>query len=363
MTAAAAAEAMTLGVRDALPTAHVMRIPLADGGDGSLDAVISAGFTRRAVSTRGPTGEPIESSFAVRGRTAVVELAGSCGLTLLPGAVPAPLDSSTVGLGDAITAALGCDVDEIVVCLGGSASTDGGVGLLTALGAVARDRAGEPVVPGGRHLGRIATLDLTGLDPRVAGVRFTAATDVTSPLLGPEGAAAVFAPQKGADPDEVRLLEAGLSDWAQVLARATGVDARSVPGAGAAGGTTVAIIAALGGQVTSGARFIAEAVGLDAALDDADVVLTGEGRLDGQSLLGKGVAAVATAAVRRALPVIAICGSVTLTADELARAGVLLAVALDDHAPSGLDAMRDAAELVRITTAGALNGWLRPSGP
>jgi glycerate kinase len=125
----------------------------------------------------------------------------------------------------------------------------------------------------------------------------------------------------------------------------------------------VAIIAALGGQVTSGARFIAETVGLDAALDDADVVLTGEGRLDGQSLLGKGVGAVAAAAVRRGLPVIAICGSVTLTGDDLARSGLLLAVALDDHAPRGLDAMRDAAELVRITTAAALLGWSRPSGP
>lgn len=332
LTADDAAQALALGVRRAIPDAHVEVLPLADGGDGTLAALRAAGFTQRPVVTRGPLGVPVVSAVARRDATAVVELADACGIARLSPGVLAPMTTSTLGLGDAITDALADAPQELVLCLGGSASTDGGTGMLVALGARLLDAAGTPVAPGGLGLERIARVDLSGLDERLRAVRVVVATDVRSPLLGPDGAAAAFGPQKGASPAQVRALEAGLASWAWVLAEATGVDATDQPGAGAAGGTGLAAIAALGARPVSGAGFVHGALRLTDRIASADLVVTGEGRLDRTSLLGKGVGEVARLATTAGVPVIAVCGQVALQAEEAADAGIGTTVSLVDVA-------------------------------
>ena len=352
LPAAGAATAMALGVRAALPTARVDVVPLADGGDGTLAALGAAGYARRPVITRGPLGVPAVSAVARRGGTRVVELAASCGIALLPPGTRAPMTSTTHGLGDAIAAALDDDGDELVVCLGGSASTDGGTGLLVALGARLLDSAGAPVPAGGAGLGRIARVDLSGLDPRLARCRVVVATDVRSPLLGPDGAAAAFGPQKGASPAQVGELERGLATWASALAEATGTDAADRPGAGAAGGAGLAVIAALHGEVVSGAGFVHGALGLAGRIADADLVVTGEGRLDRTSLLGKGVGEVARLASAGGVPVLAVCGQVALADRDARAAGVTTTVDLVAHA--GDAAWRDPASSLTAAVRAAL---------
>ena len=325
-----AAQAIARAIRDATPDALVEVLPLADGGDGTVAALAAAGYEQRAIATRGPTGVPTVARVARRGGTAVVEIASACGIALLGADRLAPMTSTSLGLGDAVCAVLDDDPDEIVLGLGGSASTDGGTGLLVALGARLLDADDVPVPPGGAGLARIARLDLTGLDPRLRGRRVVVAADVRSPLLGPDGAAAAFGPQKGATPEQVVSLEDGLAAWAGVLADATGVDVRSAPGAGAAGGCGAAAIAALGAVQVSGAGFVHGALGLADRIREADLVITGEGRLDRTSLLGKGLGDVARLSSAAGVPVLAVCGQVALSPDEASAAGIRRAVALVD---------------------------------
>lgn len=359
LTAERAASAIADGVRIAMPGAVVDLLPLADGGDGSVAAFVSAGYRPEDVPSRGPTGRPEVARIAISGTTAVVEIANSCGLLLLPDGLPEPLLSSSTGLGDAILGGIDHGARHIIVCLGGSASTDGGAGMLASLGAVLRDDAGE-VVPGeGGALPRVATLDLRGLDPRLSECRFTVASDVVSPLLGEKGAAAVFGPQKGATPAEVDRLDEGLRHWAGVLAGATGRPVADIAGAGAAGGTAAALLAVLDARQVSGAELIAETLGLPRRLEDADAVITGEGHLDSQSLLGKGAMSVVAAAAARGIPVILCCGQIDLDADLLESAGVTAAASIGEIADDATDAMDRAPELLAAATALALRRWNR----
>lgn len=351
LSPAEAASAMASGVRQVLPQANLVTAPIADGGDGSLDAFVAAGYTSTTVPARGPTGERAATRIAVRGSSVVIELAGTCGMARLP-AGPAPMTSSTLGLGDAMRAALHHEPDAMIVCLGGSASTDGGAGMLAALGARLLDVDGRDVEPGGASLTRIASLDLTGIDPRLTDLPITVAVDVTAPLVGPNGAAHVFAPQKGATPDQVLLLDAGLRVWSDVLRNATAIDMAEVLGAGAAGGTAAALAGALGARLVSGAEVILDAVGLPGLLADADLVITGEGRLDEQSSLGKGVTVVAGLARAADVPALAVCGQITLEATDLRRAG-FTAWAASDEVATGTAAAR-----VSSATALALGRWL-----
>jgi glycerate kinase len=348
LTAAQAAEAMAVGVRAVLPRVECIEAPIADGGDGSVAAFLAAGFQPRHFTARGPTGEPVEAVWAWRDGTAVVELAGTCGMALLPGGHPAPMTSSTLGLGDVIADALDAGATSLLVCLGGSASTDGGTGLLVALGARLRDDIGLPVAPGGAGLRRIDELDLDGLDPRLGTVEITLAVDVLSPLLGDSGAAHVFAPQKGADAHEVVALAAGLGVWAHVLARTTGRDVASIPGSGAAGGTAAALMAVCGAQPRSGADVIASMTGLDSAIEGADLVVTGEGRFDHQSALGKGCSLVIERAHRLDVPVLLVAGSVDV--DALVNLGLS---GWAEAGPVGADARRQ----LEVATAAAVRDW------
>ncbi len=346
LTAAEASAAVGRGLRAARPDVELTSVLVADGGEGTLEAAVAAGFHRVPVSVAGPTGEPVDTAYARRGRAAVVELADACGLSRLPGGVPAPLTASSAGLGEVIVAALEAGCREVVLGIGGSASTDGGAGMLQALGAGLYDGAGRRLPLGGGALGSLASVDLAGLHPAVADGSFVVASDVDNPLLGLRGAAAVYGPQKGASPADVRHLDGALARLADVLAEALGSDHRGDPGAGAAGGVGFAALAVLGAELLAGIDVVLDLVGFDAALAGARLVVTGEGSLDEQSLHGKAPVGVARRAAATGIPVVAVCGRRAIGDKALADAGIAAAYALLDLEPDPAVCMRDAALLL-----------------
>jgi len=349
--AADVAASLKAGLLRALPELSVLSMPVADGGDGTVDACVAAGFERRAAVVPGPLGEPIEATFALRGDTAVVELAEASGLRRLPPGVLDPLHAHTRGTGAVIAAALDAGARTVVLGVGGSASTDGGTGMLAALGVRFLDAVGATVPEGGGGLDRIATVDLSGLDPRLAETEVLLASDVDNPLLGTRGAAAVYGPQKGATDQDVQLLEGGLRNLVNALTTATGERASWAvlqPGAGSAGGVGYAALAVLRAHRRSGIELVLETVGFAAALAEADLVITGEGRLDAQTLHGKAPAGVAAAAQTKGVPVVGVCGMLQLTPDELARAGFTRAYALTDIEPDPAVCMAEAGPLLVV---------------
>jgi glycerate kinase len=346
LPAAEVADAIGAGLRTVLPGAEVVTIPVADGGDGTVDAAAAAGFERVPVTVDGPTGEPVRTSYARRGEVAVVELASACGLMRLPGGRREPLTASSFGAGQALAAALAAGARRIIFGVGGSASTDGGAGLLQALGAQVLDPRGEPLARGGAALREVAALDLTGLHPALRDVSIILATDVVNPLTGPDGAAEVYGPQKGATPDQVRELADGLRRWA-VVAEATGTDWSQAPGAGAAGGVGFAALAVLGAERRLGIDVMLGLLDFDAALEGTTLVITGEGSLDAQTLAGKAPAGVAQAAAQRGIPVVAVAGRCTLTDGELARAGIGAVYTLSDLEPDPARSSAEAGLLLR----------------
>ena len=321
--------------------------PIADGGDGSIDALVSSGYARVMIDTRGATGQHGVASIGVKGDVAAVELANACGLHRQTPYGLQPLSSSSVGLGDALLSALDAAPSKLLVFIGGSASTDGGSGMLQALGARLLDANGREVAPGGQWLADIARLDLDGLDPRLRELDIVVATDVTSPLTGPDGAAQVFAPQKGANAAEVRLLDDGLRHWAHVLAAATGIDASRQPGAGAAGGVGVAAMTALNARRESGFEVLANEISLAERLAACDAVMTGEGAFDAQSLLGKGTGRIIEWARQANVPVGLVCGRIDYLPKELLELGVRASQPLDScDAESPVGRVEQAARTV-----------------
>jgi glycerate kinase len=332
LTAGQVAGHLGAGLRSVLPELDVRVVPVADGGDGTLAAAEAAGFTRVSLSASGPTGMPCACAFGLRGAEAVVELAEVSGLAQLPDSLPQPLTATSRGTGELIAAALDAGARRIVVGIGGSACTDGGAGLLEALGARITTATGDPVPPGGAGLRLAQQLELGGLHPALAEAEIIVACDVDNPLTGSRGAAAVYGPQKGAGPEDVELLDVALAHWADVVATATGQDHRDDPGAGAAGGVGFGLVAVLGARIRPGAELVFELTGLHHALAGAALVVTGEGSLDPQTLHGKAPAAVASAARDKGIRVVAVAGQVSLTAGELAAAGIDAAYALVDEA-------------------------------
>lgn len=332
LPAAAVADAVARGLRRELPDLEVVSLPIADGGDGTVAAALAAGFDPVEVTASGPTGEPVRTTYARRGHVAVIEMADVSGLARLPGGTPAPLTATSRGTGEVIAAAIAGGCRHIVLGIGGSASTDAGAGLAQALGARILDRDGREVGPGGAALAGVASIDPTALRDRTAGVRFTVACDVDNPLTGPSGAAAVYGPQKGATPYDVATLDAALDRFADVVAPTTDRERRDVAGAGAAGGVGFAALALLGAELRPGIDLVLELVRFDEQLDGVDLVVTGEGSLDQQTLHGKAVAGVAARAAQREIPVVAVCGQNTLGIAELTGAGVRAAYALTEHA-------------------------------
>jgi len=346
LTAAEVAEAVAAGVRRVSPDVVVEPVPVADGGDGTVAAALAAGFQRVDVTAAGPTGEQVSTCFARRGDVAVVEMADVSGLVRLPGGRPAPLTATSRGTGEVIAAAVDAGCRQIVLGIGGSASTDGGAGLVRALGARLLGADGTEVAEGGGALADVTDLDLGSLPKRMAGVDVTVACDVDNPLTGTTGAAAVYGPQKGAGADDVRLLDDALGHWADVVAAATGEDHRQAPGAGAAGGVGFAAIALLGAELRSGIELVLDLVGFADRLAAADLVVTGEGSLDAQTLHGKAVAGVAASARAHGVPVVAVCGRNALDAESLRTAGVGATYALTDIEPDVQRCMSEAAPLL-----------------
>jgi glycerate kinase len=358
LSAVEAAEALARGWAEAAPADEVLRRPVADGGPGFLSVLAPVTDGRLVdVSTFDPRGRPVTGSVLVAGTTAYLESAQACGLHLLTEAERDPKATTSYGLGVLVTTAVESGVREIVVGLGGSATNDGGAGMLAALGAPPVDAAGYPLPYGGAALLACAGL---GGRPRLRDVRLVAASDVDSPLLGPDGASAVYGPQKGATEADVRLLDAALGRFAGVLERdlpgcPPGLAARA--GAGAAGGLGAAILAC-GGRVESGFGLVASLTRLDAALADCDVVVTGEGRFDEQSLRGKVVAGVARAARDRGVPCVVVAGQVAPDgAADAGAAGIAEVVALADVVGGVDQALAHPAQALRTAAARVAARW------
>ncbi|CAN5339511.1 glycerate kinase [soil metagenome] len=359
LSARQAAAAMALGVRRVDPGLRTVQCPVADGGDGTLETVIAAGFERVPVYAAGPTGQPRLTAYARRGGTAVVEMAEICGLQRLPGGTPAPMAASSYGLGAVVAQALDHGCRDVVIGVGGSASTDGGAGFLAALGAVALDERDSWVIPGGAGITRCARLDLTGLRSDLDEVSFTIAADVDNPLCGPAGAAVVYAPQKGADPDQVTALDRALRSWADVVGRASRTDARELPGAGAAGGVGFAALAVLGARTRPGIDLILDLIGLDARLPGALAAITGEGSLDEQSLRGKAAVGVSRRAHAYGVPTYAVAGVSTLLPDAVRAAGLAGVLTLSEVEPDRQRCMGHAADLLAVVTERLTRASLR----
>lgn len=357
LTGPQAARAMAAGVRTVLPDAVVRIYPLADGGEGTVEAVLASGATRLTCTVPGPLWVPVEAHIALLGDTAVIEAAQACGLQLVAPSPQSALRASSAGVGTLVEHAWAAGARRLVVGLGGVATTDAGVGLASALGVRFLDADGAAVLPG--ELERLAAVRLDGLDARVHDTAFVAATDVSNPLLGPTGAAAVYGPQKGAGPREVRLLEAGLRTVADVVEAQAGA-ARDVPGAGAAGGLGWALMTLLGASVRPGADLVMDLVGLAAALDHADLVVTGEGRLDAQSRYGKGPVALAARASSRGLPTLAVAGAVEDAGPQ--EAGFAAVWSLTDQVGADAAWHQAAASLTEVT-ARAVRHWVGRAGP
>ena len=319
ISAVEAAEALAAGARQANPAAEIDLCPMADGGEGTVEAMVAAtGGEFREANTFGPLGEPMRARLGLLGdgSGSVMEMAAAAGIALVPPDMRDPLLTTTFGVGSLIRAALDLGVRRIMLGIGGSATVDGGAGCAQALGVAFIDGSGQACVCGlaGGRLASITRIDMSDRDPRIADADIRVACDVTNPLTGPDGAAAVYAPQKGATAEMVDLLEAGLANLAEVIRRDLGIDVEHLPGAGAAGGLGAGLVAFAGAKLASGVRIVADAVGLPDRLEGADLVITGEGSFDRSSRFDKAAVGVARMAAERGVPVVCIPGRATADA-------------------------------------------------
>jgi len=333
LSAREAAAAIAIGLRQELPDATLHQCPMGDGGEGTLDALLAATQAERRMATvQDALGREATAAWGWHeaSRTAFVELAEASGLQQLTRDERTALHSTTFGVGQLILAALDAGAQSLVLTLGGSATNDAGAGMLMALGARLLDSEGRPLPPGGAALADLATLELAGLDPRLAALTVQTAVDVDNPLLGPRGASAIFGPQKGATEADVARLDRALAHFADLAATALDEDFRELPGAGAAGGMGFAARAFLGATLRPGIELVMEQVNFDVLLADADWVITGEGQLDGQSLSGKTPIGIARRAERFGVPTVALVGRLGDQWQEAFEHGITAAFALAD---------------------------------
>ncbi|WP_036166537.1 glycerate kinase [Massilia sp. 9096] len=330
LSALQVAAAIEAGMREVWPDAEYLKVPVADGGEGTVQALIDAtGGRRAAVRVTGPLGEPVDAFYGLvddrdggEGLLAVIEMAAASGLESVPPARRDPLVTTTRGTGELILHALDAGARRFVLGVGGSATNDGGAGMLQALGVRLLDGGGGEIGAGGGALAQLARIDASALDARVRDSDFQVASDVANPLVGPNGASAIFGPQKGATPEVVAQLDANLRRYAAIVERDLGQDVAEVPGAGAGGGIAAAMMVFLNGRMRPGVEIVTEAVGLAGALAGADLVVTGEGRIDGQTVNGKTPMGVARVAARHGVPVIGIAGSLAADAGAVHAHGI-----------------------------------------
>jgi glycerate kinase len=354
MSATEAVAAMRAGVHEVLPDAECVGVPMADGGEGTVDAVVDALHGQHIeAEVRGPLGETVTARYGYipLRQLAVIEIAAAAGLGLISPNQRDVLRASTFGVGQLISGALDHGAEEILIGLGGSATNDGGAGMLTALGASFVDADGTPLEPGGAALRHLDRIDISGLDPRLRDTRIHVASDVTAPLLGPTGAAAVFGPQKGATPADVQTLESALTQLVTVTFATFGNANPQRAGAGAAGGLGFALVEFLGAQSKPGVDEVAVTVGLERALHGADWVFTGEGSVDAQTVMGKTPFGVAQLAVRAGARVVIFAGRVAPDASVLLGHGVERLVAINPEGTPMEQALRDGPQSLRRATA------------
>lgn len=365
LTALQVADAIEAGMREVWPDATYVKVPVADGGEGTVQALIDATGGRRVdVRVTGPLGQTVGAFYGVSGDLAVIEMAAASGLEGVPPDLRDPRTATSRGTGELIRAALDAGARRFILGVGGSATNDGGAGMLQALGVRLLDADGRDLGPGGAELARLDRIDASGLDPRVRAAAFRIACDVDNPLTGPRGASAVFGPQKGATPAMVAQLDAALAHYAEVIRRDLDQDIAHRPGAGAGGGIAAAMFVFLNGELKPGVEIVTEAIGLDAAVRDADLVVTGEGRIDGQTVHGKTPMGVAHVARRHGKPVVAIGGSLAADADAVHVHGIEVVVAavarpcsVAEALAAGADNLRRAAR--NLAAALALGGRLQ----
>lgn len=353
LNAVLAAEAMKKGILAATPRCEVACVPVADGGDGLTEVMLHGmGGQRIDVRVSGPRRKPVTAPYCLvpARQLAVVEMARASGLALLPESRQNPMQTTTYGTGELILAAMDRGAKRIIVGIGGSATCDGGIGMAAALGFRFLDDAGQPVEPVGGALGQISAIDKGQVDPRLAGLSVSTACDVTNPLTGPDGAAAVYAPQKGASPEQVAQLDAGLASLARVIQRDLGVDITDMPGSGAAGGLGGGLHAFLGAELKPGIDLVMDVVGLQAHLANADLILTAEGQIDAQTRFNKAPAGVARLAEQAGVPCIAICGGVGEDIRTLHDIGIDAVFSICSGPQTLAEAMGSAGELLTRCT-------------
>ncbi|WP_105599775.1 glycerate kinase [Cronobacter sakazakii] len=354
------AKAIEAGFREIYPQAHYVCVPMADGGEGTVEAMVAAtGGQIITTPVTAPLGNKVDGFFGLLGdgETAVVEMAAASGLHLVPTAQRDPRITTSYGTGELILAALERGVKAIIIGIGGSATNDGGAGMMQALGARFLDGEGCELAPGGAALARLERLDLSALDPRLAQVSVTAACDVDNPLCGEKGASAVFGPQKGATPEMVSELDTALRRFGEQLEAATGKAIISAPGAGAAGGMGAALLGMLNAELRPGIEIVIESLGLAQAVRDADLVITGEGRLDSQSIHGKTPVGVARVAKQFQRPVVAIAGSLTPDYQIVHEHGIDAAFSVIDRIVTLQEALDDAERNLRVTARNVAALW------
>lgn len=363
ISAEAACAAIASGVRQAWPYAELISVPLSDGGEGTASTLAAAtGGRMMTAPVQDPLGRPMQAQYALlgNGRTAVVEMAAASGLTLLSPAERNPLVTSTFGTGQLIKVALDQGVEELIVAIGGSATNDGGSGALQALGAKLLDSEGRELPPGGAALLSLQKLDLSGIDQRLHRIRLRVACDVDNPLTGIQGASRVFGPQKGATASEVELLDLCLAHWGAIIGSTIGRDLGMVPGAGAAGGLGVAMLL-LDGELQRGIEIVLDTLQIEQYLRGTDLIVTGEGRIDGQTARGKTIWGIAQRARRLSIPVVALVGSEGDGCDGLYSEGVDAILPIGSGPLSLEESMASAAQLLhqaarRMTTI-LETGW------
>ena len=356
LSASQAASAIANGVRESFPDAEVVEIPVADGGDGTVEALVSAHRGEyRTAEVEGPLGDSVSATFGLieAGRTGVVELASASGLTLIAPERRNPRKTSTYGFGQLLAAVRATGVEQIIAGIGGSATNDGGAGMAEALGYHLLNGAGAELARGGAALASLSRIDASGFDLGWRAVKVMVACDVTNPLTGPKGASAVYGPQKGADATAIPELDAALANLAAVIERDLGKHVADVPGAGAAGGAGAGLMAFLDAKLVPGAPLVVEASGFDTALQGADLVITGEGQADAQTGYGKAPGEVAKRAKAARIPVLLIAGSKGQGWEALSGLGVTAVVTLDEEGGNLQQLIRDAGQLLTRVAARA----------
>jgi len=360
LTALEVADAIENGFKQVLPQAEYVKVPMADGGEGTVQSLVDA--THGKIISKmviGPLGEPVDAFFGIlgNGKTAVIEMAAASGLQLVPIDKRNPLVTTTWGTGELILAALDYGVEHIIIGIGGSATNDGGAGMAQALGVKLLTQEGDDVAYGGGSLEQITTIDISNMDSRLQNIKIEVACDVNNPLVGPSGASAIYGPQKGASPEMVKQLDTNLNHYADIIKTSLGKDIKDIPGAGAAGGLGAGLLAFLSAELRRGIEIVISATNLEKLVQEATLVITGEGKIDSQTINGKTPIGVAKTAKKYGVPVIGIAGNIAQDSSVVYEHGIDALFCIVPHVTTLQDAMENAKEYVSNTARNIATIW------